>query len=164
MISASLVSEKTMKKARGHFRGSVLVFSLLVLAMLLSAALSGAAIIILGKNSSRTTEKSVVSFQVADGAVENVLKRVYKDTDSTLDQLANHLFGSASCSNGVISGTLPSGSGTYQVALFDNSGDKLHCSGSGYSSYAEWRPKLSRIVSTGTYAGVTRAIDVSVKP
>lgn len=158
-----------MKKQK-KLRGSVLVFSLLVLTMLLSAALSGAAIVVLGKNSARSTEKSASSFQIADGAAENILKRVYKETDNNLNQLADNLYGSGvgssnpTCSGGVISGRLPSSAGTYAVALLDGAGVPLGCSGAGFSSYSEWRPKLSRLVSTGTYAGATRSIDVAVTP
>lgn len=158
-----------MKKQK-KLRGSVLVFSLLVLTMLLSAALSGAAIVVLGKNSARSTEKSASSFQIADGAAENILKRVYKETDNNLNRLADNLYGSGigstnpTCSGGVISGRLPSSAGTYAVALLDGAGVPLGCSGAGFSSYSEWRPKLSRLVSTGTYAGATRSIDVAVTP
>lgn len=159
-----------MMKKQKKLRGSVLVFSLLVLAMLLSAALSGAAIVVLGKNSARSTEKSTLSFQIADGAAENILKRVYKETDNNLNQLADNLYGSGvgstnpTCSSGVISGRLPSSAGTYAVALLDGTGVPLGCSGAGFSSYSEWRPKLSRLVATGTYAGATRSIDVAVTP
>ncbi|MFZ3031729.1 MAG: fibrobacter succinogenes major paralogous domain-containing protein [Candidatus Moraniibacteriota bacterium] len=159
-----------MVKKQKKLRGSVLVFSLLGLGMLLSAALSGAAIVVLGKNSARSTEKSALSFQIADGAAENILKRVYKETDNNLNRLADNLYGSGigssnpTCSSGVISGRLPSSAGTYAVTLLDGTGTPLGCNGAGFSSYSEWRPKLSRLVATGTYAGATRSIDVAVTP
>ncbi len=146
-------------------QGSVLVFTLLVLSILLSVALSATGIVILGKNSSRSTEKSALAFQVADGAAENILKRVYKDEDDTLESLAISLYGTAICADGRISGTLPStGSGSYSVMFLDIDGNPLACDGPGNAAYAEWRPKLARIVASGTYGGTTRAIDVSVKP
>lgn len=160
-----------MIRQQKSLKGSILVFTLLVLAILLSAALSSAGIVITGKNSSRATEKSALAFQIADGAAENVLKRVYKDTDSTLSQLASNLYrdgngtGAPGCqTGGVITGTLPGASGTYSVAFFDNNGAPLACSGTGYSTHNEWRTKLVRIVASGSYAGATRAIDVTVKP
>lgn len=164
------MSKYMVIKKQKKLRGSVLVFSLLVLAILLSAALSSATAVILGKSSSRATEKSALSFQTADGAAENVLKRVYKETDTTLNQLADNLYGSGigsshpTCSSGVISGKLPSSAGTYAVTMLDGAGVALGCSGAGFSSYSEWRPKLARIVATGTYAGATRSIDVAVTP
>lgn len=157
-----------MDKKQKNLRGSILVFTLLVLTILLSAALTSAGVVITGKNSSRATEKSALAFQIADGAAENVLKRVYKDTDSTLSQLAGNLHSSSQppqCqTGGVITGSLPGGSGVYSVAFFDNSGASLNCSGTGYSTYNEWRTKLVRIVASGSYAGATRAIDVTIKP
>lgn len=154
---------KHMAHTYRPLRGSVLVLSLLVLAMLLSAALSGAVAVIATKNSSRVTEKSSLSFEVADGAIENILRRVYQDSDSDLDTLANNLFGSANCSNGVISGTLPSSaSGTYAVIFLDNNGAKLQCSGAGYNTNLLWRGKLVKLRSVGTYGGSTRVVEVGV--
>jgi Tfp pilus assembly protein PilX len=154
---------KHMVHASRPLRGSVLVLSLLVLAMLLSAALSGAVAVITTKNSSRVTEKSSLSFETADGAIENILKRVHQDNDSNLNDLADNLFGSASCSNGVISGTLPSSaSGTYAVTFLDNNGAKLQCSGAGYNTNALWRAKLVKLRSVGNYGGSTRVMEVGV--
>lgn len=153
-------------------RGSVLVFSLLVLSILLSITLTSVGVVITGKNSSRSTEKSALAFQIADGATENVLKRVYKDTDPTLSALAGNLYhdqdagqGNPVCSNGVISGSLPSASsGTYSVTFLANDGSVIPCSGAGYATYNEWRTKLVRVMASGSYAGATRAIDVTIKP
>ena len=152
-------------------RGSVLVFSLLVLALLLSAALSGAAIVLLGKNSSRSTVKSTLAFQVADGGAENVLRRIYHENDANLSALANNLYGSSTagggnptCSSGVISGKLPNSQGIFQVAFYDGTGTKLTCSGAAHDTYAEWRTALTRIVSTGSFSGSTRAVDVAITP
>ncbi len=156
-----------MKEKQNYLqlKGSALVFSLLVLSMLLAIAVSGATITIASKKSARGTEKSILAFQIADGAAENVLRGVYKRTDATLNTLATNLYGSGnSCSSGVISGTLPSGSGTYTVTFLDNSDVKLQCSGTGYNSYAEWRSKLVHLLVVGTFGGTTRAIDVGIKP
>lgn len=175
VIMAILVSNY-MKIVNSNKRGSVLVFSLLVLAVLLSASLSAALVVIADKSSSRTTEKSVVSFQIADGAVENTLKRIYKNSDQNLDTLASNLYGfsgnPSTCSAGIISGIAPacplsyvgaSNCGTFQVKFLDNNGNALQCSGSGFGTYAEWRAKVVYLEAKGTYAGTTRAIKVGVK-
>ncbi len=157
-----------MRYTQKNQKGSVLVFSLLVLSMLLAIAVSSTILVFVTKNSARSTERSILAFQIADGAAENILKRVYKDTDGTLNTLADNLFHSGAnptCSNGVISGVLPSSSGTYTVTLYeDEVGTELECSGAGYSTYAEWRKKLLYIVATGTYGGTTRAINVGIEP
>lgn len=155
---------------KNKLRGSVLVFTLIVLAVLLSATLSAALVVVIDKNSSLATEKSIVPFQIAEGAAENILKRVYKDRDSDLDELARKLYGTGitsgepSCSNGTISGILPSSSGTYEVTLYDNDNNKLGCNGSGYSTCVEWRSKAVSLVSTGTYAKTTRSVSVGIEP
>lgn len=143
-------------------RGSVLVFSLLVLSMLLAMAVSAVSITIATKNSARSTEKSTLAFQLADGAAENVLKRVYRDSDSTLDDLRYGLFRSSganppTCDNGVISGVLPSSAGTYTVTFYDNSDAQIGCTANG------WRASLKYIVAVGSFAGTTRAISVGIE-
>ena len=158
-----------MMKQHKQFRGSVLVFALLVLSIFLSIALSTAGIVISDKNSSRATEKSTLAFQIADGAAENVLKRVYKNTDATLNDLTQNLYsnleqgtqGRPQCnvSSGTISGSLPSASsGRYEVTFFDGNGAPLACGST------TWRTDVKRIVSSGTFGGATRAIDVSIRP
>lgn len=153
-----------------HPRGSVLVFTLLILAILLSTALSAAGVVVLGKNSSRATEKSALAFQIADGAAENVLKRIYRNSDATLGTLASNLYadggqGTPTCDNGTVIGSLPqASSGTYAVTFLDNTGTPLQCSGAGYDTYSEWRTKLSKIVSSGAYGSATRAIDIAIVP
>lgn len=155
------------KRTYSHVSGSAIVFSLLILSMLLSIAVSGATLTIAAKKSARGTEKSILAFQIADGATENVLLRIYDDVppnDATLTDLANGLYGTANCASGVISGTLPSGTGAYTVTFLDNNDNKLQCSGAGYATYAEWRSKLVHLLVVGTFSGTTRAIDVGIKP
>lgn len=157
---------------RKTYKGSVLVFSLIVLMILLSLTLTSVMLVIFSKSSSRSTEKSILAFQVADGAAENMLQRLYQyiTLDASLTVFAGNLFGTGTngtgkptCSNGVISGKLPNSSGTYSVTFLESDDTKLACSGTGYNTYCEWRVKLAHMVANGTYGGVTRAIDVSVQ-
>ena len=162
-----------MIRKRKQLKGSVLIFSLIVLLILLSLTITAATLVIFSKSSSRSTEKSILAFQVADGAAENMLQRLYQyvTLDARLDVFASNLFGTGpngtgkpTCSNGVISGKLPNSSGTYAVTFLENNNTtKIGCNGADYDSYCEWRVKLSHIVATGTYAGATRAIDVAIQ-
>lgn len=143
-------------------RGSVLVFSLLVLSMLLAMAVSAVSITIATKNSARSTEKSTLAFQLADGAAENVLKRVYRDSDATLDDLAGRLSHSSGtnppeCDTGVIEGVLPESAGGYTVTFYDDSDAQIGCTANG------WRASLKYIVAVGSFAGTTRAISVGIE-
>lgn len=168
-----------MQKQYKNLQGSVLVFTLLVLSLLLSVTLSVAGVVITEKNSSSATQKSALAFQVADGATENVLKRIYKDNDASLADMATALKPQSSGLNGDISVEyvpqcfngairvmrLPDlDAGSYSVSFFDTDSQPLQCSGPGYDTNAEWRTKVARIVSTGTYGGATRAIDTTIRP
>ncbi len=169
-----------MHQQHKNLQGSVLVFTLLVLSLLLSVTLSAAGVVVTEKNSSSATQKSALAFQVADGAAENVLKRIYKDTDPTLGSMATALTPVLDreldgqmpthyipqCVDGTISVTrLPDlDAGRYSVSFFDANSQPLECSGPGYDTNAEWRTKVARIVSVGTYNGVTRAIDTTIRP
>lgn len=153
-----------MKKSKQYVKGSALVFSMLVLTMLLAIAVSGAVITIATKQSARGTEKSILALQTADGAIEEMLYQIYKETRTDLNDIKNNIFGSASasCNNGVISGSLFHGSGSYRVAFYDDPGsavaDRIACDDVG------WRAKVIHIVAVGIFAGTTRAMDSGVTP
>ncbi len=154
---------RVLRSRRGR-RGSVLVFSLLVMAMLLSAALTGAAAIIATRNSARASEKSVLVYPIADAAIESILYRIYKhaDVDATLNDFAGHLSGFDQCGvidSGVIGKTPPSGiSGTYTAIFLDNNGSVITCNDTA------WRSKVVKIRVSGIYAGLTRVIEVGIAP
>src|SRR3990167_8615687 len=65
-------------KSLSHRKGSVLIFSLIVLAFMLVSALSIATVSVTEKRASLSTEKSSRSFQVADSGVEIMLQKIYK--------------------------------------------------------------------------------------
>lgn len=171
-MSVSFSKYTYMIRTRKTYKGSVLVFSLLVLFLLLSLTLSAVMLVIFSKGSSRSTEKSILAFQVADGAAENMLRFLYdynNTNDEDLDAFARRLYGTnvngtgkPTCFNGVISGKLPDSSGTYAVTFLDSDDIELTCSGYA-NDWCEWRFKLAHMIANGTYAGVTRAVDVSVQ-
>lgn len=89
--------------------GSALVFSLLVLSMILVAALGVASVSVIEQKNSSATGKSAQAFQVADSAIEMVLKKAVLDPSKDLNSLASDFTG-GQCSNGVVSGTISGGS------------------------------------------------------
>lgn len=155
-------------------QGSVLVFSLLVLALLLSAALSAAAVVVSGQRSSLATKKSMPAFQIAEGAAENVLRRIYNFDnvrnsleDDTIDDLVKELFGQGpdgsgkpSCSERTISGRLPSSEGTYTVTFFNGDTPPVAIS----CSSTAWRTDVVYIKAVGVYNGTVRAIAAAIRP
>lgn len=139
-------------------RGSVLIFSLIILAFMLISALSVATVSVTEKRASFSTEKSSRSFQVADSGVELILQKIYKGNYSTLDDLATAL-GTACDAQGEIGSPLNSGS--YNISFYDNSGVKF--TGADCND-TNWRDRVVRIKSEGTSGNTTRAVEVGVSP
>lgn len=143
-------------------KGSVLVFSLVILAFSLVSALSIAAISSTERTASFATEKSSRSFQVADTGMEVILYKIYKENDvaspvyPTLENL------DTSCDQGEITGV--TGTGTYTISFYgkdgSDAGDELDkftdCNGTN------WRTEIIKIKSEGTSGNTTRAVDVGL--
>lgn len=149
-------------KKNPPIKGSVLVFSLIVLSFMLISALSVATVSVTEKRASFSTERSSRSFQVADSGVEIILQKIYKGGYATLNDLADSFTptGSVDCNtNGEIGTTLYSGS--YNISFYDNDGVKLTNSICGD---ALWRGKVVKIKSEGTSGNTTRAVEVGVEP
>lgn len=166
--------------------GSVLVFSLIILTMLLVSGIAIVSVAVLEKRSSFSTEKSVITFQSADSGAERVIKRIYindsptlvqvplngdigsltnpNNGDTTLDNLASNLIwtGSPTCdsTNKWISGTnnLPNPNYNFQVVFYDQLGNKISCNDN------QWRDKVVKITSTAYYRNTDRAIEIGIRP
>ncbi|MDP3957142.1 MAG: hypothetical protein Q8Q10_01425 [bacterium] len=137
-------------------KGSVLIFSLIVLAFMLVSALSIATVSVTEKRASLSTEKSSRSFQVADSGVEIILQKIYKGGFETSPLSA---LGDCDPDTGEISGT-PTTAGTYYtISFYDSSDTKLvDCND------ATWRSKVVKIKSAGVSGNTTRAVVVGVRP
>ncbi len=138
-------------------QGSVLVFSLIVLSILLSAAVAVATVSVANRRSTLSTAKSNQSFQVADSGVELVLQQIYKPvpTHANLNALATALGGGATCSGGSIVKTGVSG-GDIRVSFYDKNDGLVSCTDSS------WRSKVVGIKSEGTAGGTTRLVETAV--
>ena len=138
-------------------QGSVLVFSLIVLSILLSAAVAVATVSVANRRSTLSTAKSNQSFQVADSGVELVLQQIYKPvpTHANLNALATALGGGATCSGGSIMKTGVSG-GDIRVSFYDKNDGLVSCTDSS------WRSKVVGIKSEGTAGGTTRLVETAV--
>lgn len=156
-----------------NLKGSSLIFSLVVLSFLLISALSVAVVSVTTQRSSLSSKNSNISFQVADSAAEVMLRIIYKINDAGItivtpngsvtdpNDLASNL--GASCSADLISGVI--GAGNYTAILYENTGT---ASNPTFVSIAcsdnNWRSLVVKIRFLGAYRGMTRAIDVGVKP
>jgi Tfp pilus assembly protein PilX len=145
------IMQKTQQR-----KGSVLVFSLIVLSFLLVASLSIATRTISETKSSISLDRSTVAFQIADSGIEIVLEKIYGDTcnGQALDCLGNcTIKDDKAVVRGLIAG------GLYKVNFYDQDGDALNsCSNS------TWRTDVESIQSEGSYGETTRAVKVDVNP
>lgn len=135
-------------------RGSVLVFSLIILSIILSASLTVATVSLRNQRSATSTGKSVQSFQVADSGVELALQKIYKGTYTGTDSLATAMTG-MTCSGTKASKTDVAG-GTVSLTFFDNDGNPINCSDTA------WRDKVVKVKSEGSASGTTRVVETAV--
>lgn len=135
-------------------KGSVLVFSLIVLSIVLSTALSVVVVNVSNRKSAGSTGQSVQSFQVADSGVEKTLKEIYKGSYTDLSTMRASITGSTACSNGSFS--FPVSGGTSTVTFFDTDNAVIGCTES------DWRNLVAKIKVEGTSAGTTRVIETAV--
>jgi len=130
-------------------QGSVLVFTLLALSVLLLGALSLATATLVGQKNAKNTDSSMQAFQTADSGAERILAAINNNKSAKLSALG-------SCTNGVVTGDIRSGSSQYKVSFFDENGDPLDdCANHDVRDIRE-------IKSVGEFAGTTRAIKTAV--
>lgn len=146
-------------------KGSVLVFSLLILSIMLVTSLTILSSALLNQKASLSTGSSGRSFQVADSGVERVLYQIYKQSNATLEDLGDVIAGGSTatvrCNNGVVS--FPVSGGDVKVGFYQddpsNPGNVIsytNCAGT------DWRDKVVKIKSEGTAGTTSRAVEVAV--
>ncbi len=134
--------------------GSVLVYTLIILFVLLSMALSIASVTVIEKKSALTTGKSNQAFQVADSGAEIIMQAVRKGSYDTISEMADAYDG-ADCYRGVMTADISGGK--IRVTFFDkeDGGDPIDNCENSFSS-------VRRIKSVGSYEGSVRAVEVAV--
>lgn len=159
--------------------GSIIAFTIILLAILLASGLSVVTVASLEKKSSFSTQKSVVAFQAADSGIERILKRIYIDnspsyaavdinnpmpTDPTLNDVADGLDGvtaGSTCdttTNKIVATSSNEPVYTFEVSFFDGSDVQISCSDTA------WRDKVVRIKTEGFYRQTSRVIELGIKP
>jgi Tfp pilus assembly protein PilX len=135
-------------------KGSVLVFSLIILSIILSAAITVATVSVTNQRSATATGKSVQSFQVADSGIELALQKIYKGTYTSSDSLATAMTG-MTCSGTTLTKSDVAG-GNVSLTLFDTDGNPINCSDTS------WRDKVVKVKSEGSAFGTTRVVETAV--
>ncbi len=147
-----------LNKTKIKGEGSILVYSLVVLSIILVGALAISAAGIIVRKTSGTTAKSTQAFQVADSGVEEMLKIIEKDGHKTLadvDADAHLPAGWSHCdvATGVIKGNV--GGGSAEITFKDASDVAI-------TSCTDSTTQIASIKSVGSYSGTSRAVEVAV--
>ncbi|MEI6649869.1 MAG: pilus assembly PilX N-terminal domain-containing protein [Candidatus Moraniibacteriota bacterium] len=129
-------------------KGSVLVFSLIILSLMLVTALTLLASSVSLEKSALSSGDSTKAFQVANTGNEKVLYQLYKIRPATIDLVATN--SGATCNGGVITS-----SEGWTVRLFDTSDTRItDCAGDPGT--------IASIKSDGASQGTTRAVQIAV--
>jgi hypothetical protein len=137
------------QKLKSRMKGSVLIFTLLLLSIALMAALSLATAVVVGTKSARDTNKSVQAFQTADSGVEKILMAIKSNTTDNLSDLGT-------CSGGNITGTVRAGD-SYAITLYDGEDKEVSCSDTNRKV-----SEIRKIKSVGKFGGSVRAVETAV--
>jgi hypothetical protein len=141
--------KQKLKDLKNKFPGSILVYSLIILSIMLMTALSIASVTVMERKSAGTTGASNQAFAVADSGSELFLGRI-KNKSGTL----NSVFG-ASCPAG---GNTYTGNvstvGNFTVTFFKADGTQATCN--------DQISSITKIKSAGYSNNATRAIEVAV--
>ncbi len=133
-------------------RGSVLVFSLILLSIVLLSALSIMSTTIIGQNVASVTDNSTIAFQVADTGAEQAFHEFRK---KRIKRLSN--FSGAHCSNGIVTATNINGipHTRYEILFRKEDGTRVT------SCNADTKD-IRSAHSTGYYLNAVRAVEVSI--
>lgn len=130
-------------------RGSVLVFTLIILFIILASAIGISSVSVLERKGAHSSDVSVQSFQIANSGAEIILKKLKCKRET--DKLSS-IFSNCNISNGVVSGSIGSGK-NYAITFYKTDGLPATCS--------DQLGDMDKIKSVGSYSGTTRAIEVA---
>jgi len=127
--------------------GSVLVFTLIIMSLMLMMAVSIASVTVIERKMSGATGKSNQAFQVADSGVEIVVNKKKDDPNVKISTLGS------SCDGGTVNmGDVAGGNAI--VTFYADDGTKLVCS--------DPIAKTFRIKSAGVFSSTVRAVEVEI--
>ncbi|KKR20859.1 MAG: hypothetical protein UT50_C0015G0012 [Candidatus Moranbacteria bacterium GW2011_GWA2_39_41] len=137
------------------YKASVLVFSLIVLSLILTSALSIGMATVSERKSSLSSNKSTQAFQVVNSVADLVAVQIKKATSSSTLSAITIVTGADQCAGGKISGN---NNGAYELYFYNNSAPVglINDCDALVSS-------VSKIKVVGTYSGTTRAINAPVR-
>ena len=138
---------KELKTKLALKKGSILVYTLIVLMVMLSIALSIFTAAVRDKKNVNLSTQSVQAFSVADSGSEIALQKVKKSPNSTVASLGTD------CDNGTVTIKDVVG-GEVKLTFYNESGAPILCS--------DTIGNARKIKSVGYYSGAARAVEVAV--
>ena len=137
--------KSTTKKA------SVLIFSIFIMTIMLSIALSVFFVSVMDMRSSIDTGNSANSFQLADAGANLLLQAKQVNPFDTIDETASAMGGI------FVDGKIVSdlGKGEFEITLYDSNGESIE-------DPNEFLAKVYSIKSNGLYGNTERAVEVSL--
>ncbi|EKE16519.1 MAG: TIR protein [uncultured bacterium] len=141
-----------LKIEKKKHQGSILVFSLLIMFIVLSVVVGISGTSVISRKTSSSTDDSVRAFQAADSGLEKVLAKIKMDNLGTVDELRTT--GLMSCN--VVGGlaVIADNNVGYELTFKDDSDNVITTCNSANA--------IGEVKSIGSYETVSRAIEISV--
>lgn len=139
-----------IKKKQKLPKGSVLVFAIVILAMLLAIGLSIAQMAARERRAASSLGNSNKAFQAADSGAEVAARKIKNATD---DQTLINIINNCTENNAKPKGSV--GDAQYFVTFLDSSGEEITNCNTPVSD-------IFSVKSVGSYAGTVRAIQTNV--
>jgi hypothetical protein len=137
-------------------KGSVLVFSMIMLSMILMSALAIGAATVIERKNSITSSKSTQGFQVADSGIEIVAKKI-RETAAT--KTLNDVSLWPSCSSGSITDTTSLGADKPITISFFTDANATTLASCTVNTAGD----IKSLKAVGTYSTTTRAVDTPIR-
>jgi len=133
-------------------KGSILVYSLIILTVMLTMTVSMTSVSIMDKKSASSTQFSTQAYATADSGVQLAIRKLNAAIGN--DKEIGDVF--AGCTSGKVPNNNDGGpeGALYELSFLDDSDNKLTCT--------DKVSEVSSIKSVGTYKGTVRAVNVAV--
>ena len=138
-----------MKTIKNKFKnGSVLVFTLIIMSLMLMMAVSIASVTVIERKMSGATGKSNQAFQVADSGVEKIIKKKKNDPNVKISTLGS------SCDGGTVNMDSVVGGNVTATFYKNDEEDLMACD--------ELLANVFKVKSVGIFSATVRAVEVEI--
>lgn len=135
-------------------KGSILAYSLIILAMMIAIVTTMSVATVIEKKSASSTDFSVQAYQTADSGVQLSIKKINGNSSGTLASV----FGS--CNSGVVQNVNDAGAGLYDLSFYSD--DKITDDTTLIKDCNTLASTIRSIKSVGKFKDTVRAVQVAV--